>query len=124
MASRSTATRPRGSAGRQRRPEGPTEPTQSRSLGIATRGIRTSRDFRDFMSALMSDVISGAVTPNVTNAACNAGGKMLKMVDLEYKYATKPQQRHPVLTIAFEQNAIEVQERPELPVPEPATTQS
>jgi len=52
----------------------------------------------------MSDVISGAVTASVTNAACNAGGKMLKMVELEYKYATRPKAAtNPVLTIAFEE---------------------
>lgn len=56
------------------------------------------------MSALMSDVISGAVTASVTNAACNAGGKMLKMVELEYKYATRPKTAvNPILTVAFEQ---------------------
>lgn len=80
----------------------------ARSLDIAERGIKTSRDFRDFMSALMSDVISGAVTPQITNAACNAGGKMLKMVDLEYKYGTRPEKRQPVLSMAFEDRAVAV----------------
>lgn len=50
----------------------------------------------------MSDVISGRLTPNMTNAACNAGGKLLKMVDLEYKYATQPERPHRSLTVAFE----------------------
>lgn len=40
------------------------------------------------MSALMSDVVSGAVAPQVGNAACNAGGKLLKVVELQYKYGT------------------------------------
>src|SRR5262245_51383194 len=74
----------------------------ARSLAIAERGIGTSRDFRDFMSALMSDLISGKVTASVGNAACNAGGKMLKMVELEYKYATNPERPHGTLTVAFE----------------------
>ena len=75
----------------------------AKSLEIASRGISTSRDFRDFMSALMSDVISGRVTANVTNAACNAGGKMLKMVDLECRYGTQPEQKRRTMSLAFEQ---------------------
>lgn len=54
------------------------------------------------MSAIMSDVIAGRLTPNMTNSACNAGGKLLKMVDLEYKYGTDPERKHGTLTIAFE----------------------
>ena len=42
------------------------------------------------MSGLMSDVLAGSVTPDVANAVCNAGGKLLKMVELEYKFATEP----------------------------------
>jgi hypothetical protein len=38
------------------------------------------------MSALMSDVIEGTVTPVVVNAAVNAGGKMLKAVEMQYRY--------------------------------------
>jgi len=58
----------------------------ARSLAIAERGIATSRNFKDFMSALMTDIVSGSVTPSVGNAACNAGGKLLKVVELEQKY--------------------------------------
>lgn len=38
------------------------------------------------MSALMSDVIEGKVPPQVCNAACNAGGKLLKTVELEHRF--------------------------------------
>lgn len=38
------------------------------------------------MSALMSDVIEGNVTPQVANATVNAGGKLLKVVELQLKY--------------------------------------
>ncbi len=38
------------------------------------------------MSALMSDVIEGAVAAQVANAACNAGGKLLKVVEMQHKY--------------------------------------
>lgn len=101
----------RGQATAKRRSTNGSEAQQHpKSLDIANHGISTSRDFRDFMSALMSDVISGAVTANVTNAACNAGGKMLKMVELEYKYATKPSRVHPTLTVAFESTELQAEE--------------
>lgn len=38
------------------------------------------------MSSLMSDVISGSVNPQVANAVVNAGGKLLKVVEMQYKY--------------------------------------
>lgn len=41
------------------------------------------------MSAMMSDIISGRVTPAVGNAACNAGGKLLKVVEMQYKFGTQ-----------------------------------
>lgn len=41
------------------------------------------------MSALMSDLIEGRITPSVGHATCNAGGKLLKVVELQYKYGTK-----------------------------------
>lgn len=71
------------------------------SLAIAQEGIETSSDFRNMMSALMSDVIRGALSPEVTNAACNAGGKLLKMVELEHKYASmKPERRNATMLMA------------------------
>lgn len=41
------------------------------------------------MSALMGDIISGRVTPAVGNATCNAGGKLLKVVEMQYKFGTQ-----------------------------------
>lgn len=38
------------------------------------------------MSAIMSDVLGGEVNPAVANSAVNAGGKLLKVVDLQHKY--------------------------------------
>jgi len=38
------------------------------------------------MSALMSDLLGGSITPGIANATCNAGGKLLKMVELNLKY--------------------------------------
>ena len=69
-----------------------TDPAKSeqppRSLAVASGGIKTGKDFAKLMSALMSDLIEGRVTPNVGNATCNAGGKLLKVVEMEYKYGT------------------------------------
>lgn len=45
------------------------------------------------MSALMSDVIEGRVSAETANAACNAGGKMLKVVEMQYRYGTKAQEQ-------------------------------
>lgn len=38
------------------------------------------------MSALMSDLVCGAITPEIGNATCNAGGKLLKIVEMQHKY--------------------------------------
>ncbi len=43
------------------------------------------------MSALMSDLIEGNVTPQVGNATVNAGGKLLKVVELQLKYGSPEQ---------------------------------
>lgn len=59
-----------------------------RSLAIFERGIETGAQFAQAMSALMSDLISGTITPNVGNAVCNAGGKLLKVVEMQHKYGT------------------------------------
>lgn len=56
------------------------------SLAISERGIRTGKDFACLMSALMSDLIAGKITPGVGNAAVNAGGKLLKVVEMQMKY--------------------------------------
>lgn len=62
---------------------------QPRSLAASERGVRTGGDFAQLMSALMSDIIAGRVTPAVGNAACNAGGKLLKIVEMQYKFGTQ-----------------------------------
>lgn len=60
-----------------------------RSLAIAKSGIATDRDFSALMSAIMSDLIEGTVTPSVGNATVNAGGKLLKVVEMRLKYGTQ-----------------------------------
>jgi hypothetical protein len=34
----------------------------------------------------MSDVIEGKITPQIANASVNAGSKLLKIVELQFKY--------------------------------------
>jgi hypothetical protein len=38
------------------------------------------------MSCLITDVLTGALAPGVCNAAVNAGGKLLKVVEMQYRY--------------------------------------
>jgi len=94
MAQRKMATRPRTTV-LEKAPKVP------RSLRIAEHGIRTGQDFANMMSALMSDLIEGRVTPGVGNATCNAGGKLLKVVELQYKYGTKGKGQEKTLTLAL-----------------------
>jgi len=75
---------------------------QPRSLKIAASGVKTGHDFANLMSALMSDLIEGRVTPSIGNATCNAGGKLLKVVEMQYKYGTDGPGQHKVLTLALE----------------------
>lgn len=63
------------------------------SQRIARRGIRTASDFAELMSALMTDVICEEITPNIANAACNAGGKLLKVVELNHRHGTADERR-------------------------------
>lgn len=63
----------------------------ARSLRIGNGGIKSGRDFAGFMSGLLSDVVSGKVDPRVANAACNVAGKLLKVVEMEFKYARQQQ---------------------------------
>ncbi len=59
---------------------------QAQSAREADKGIHTGVQFANVMSALMGDVLAGRVMPDVANAACNAGGKLLKVVDMQMKY--------------------------------------
>lgn len=78
----------------------PTTLPEASALPLAAKGINSSADFRNLMSALMSDVIQERISPNTVNAACNAGGKMLKMVELEYKFASGQVRNERVLALA------------------------
>lgn len=64
-----------------------------KSRVIAERGIRTSQDFRDMMAAMLGDVLTGRLAVGQTNAACNVAGKLLKTIELEFKYARHAKDR-------------------------------
>lgn len=73
----------------------------AKSLEYAERGIRTSEDFANLMSHLMGDILKGDIKPEVANATINAGGKLLKVVEMQYKYGTpEVAKQHPVLELA------------------------
>jgi hypothetical protein len=74
-----------------------------RCLAIAKTGIKTGSDFANMMSALMSDLVEGRVTPNVGNATCNAGGKLLKVVEMTYKYGVDGVGQQKTLKLAVEE---------------------
>jgi hypothetical protein len=38
------------------------------------------------MSSLISDVLESKIAPGTCNAAVNAGGKLLKVVEMQYRY--------------------------------------
>lgn len=73
---------------------------QPKSLQIFSDGINTSRDFAKGMSALMSDLIGGRITPQVGNAVVNAGGKLLKVVEMQQRYGVQGQGTSKVLQLA------------------------
>lgn len=57
----------------------------ARSTPIAQLGIYDADRFAQVMSALMTDLLTGAVEPQIANAFCNAGGKLLKVVEMKAK---------------------------------------
>lgn len=59
-----------------------------KSLKIAKRGIVTATDFSRVMAVLITDVVEGTISPQTANAAVNAGGKLLKVVEMKYKYGS------------------------------------
>lgn len=67
---------------------------------IFEEGVKTAHQFCTGMSMLMGDVISRRLAPNVANAVCNAGGKLLKAVEMQQKYGTKSDGQDKVLLLA------------------------
>ena len=73
---------------------------KARSTPLAEAGIQTGQDFAGLMSALMSDVIEGRVSAETANAACNAGGKLLKVVEMQYRYGSQESMPAQTLVLA------------------------
>jgi hypothetical protein len=51
------------------------------------------------MSALIGDIAANRIEPRQANAICNAGGKLLRIVELQHKYGG-PKQDEKVLILA------------------------
>ena len=68
-----------------------TEATESprnppRSLAIARAGLRTGFDTINMLTATITDVLEEGITTNQANVVVNAIGKVLKVVELQFKY--------------------------------------
>ena len=72
----------------------------NRSSHLLKKGIVTGRDFANVMSALMTDLADGSITPPVGNAISKAGSQMLRMVELQYRYAPPKRGEIPNLPMA------------------------
>jgi hypothetical protein len=59
------------------------------SVAIAAGGINTSRQLCNLLSALMTDILLGKVTPQAGNATANSCGKLLKTVELQHRYGVQ-----------------------------------
>ena len=80
-AARNTAV---NSAAQEKKAAAPTE--DPKCMKLADDGVRTGKQFAQLMSYMMGDIVTGRMTPQTANAMCNAGGKMLKVVEMQHKY--------------------------------------
>lgn len=64
------------------------------------------------MSALMSDLIDGRVSPSIGNATSNAGGKLLKVVEMQFKYGVNGPGQQKVLMLSASSETDVVVEQP------------
>lgn len=70
-----------------------------RTPAVVTKTVKNSADLKAIMGTLVSDLRAHKVTPMVANAMCNASGKLLKIVEMEYKYGrSKSQAKRLTLT--------------------------
>lgn len=60
----------------------------AKSLPHFEKGIKTCGQLAQGMSLLMADLLSERVGTSTANAVCNAGGKMLKAVEMQQRYGT------------------------------------
>lgn len=85
MARAGSATLERGN-GRSGRTEGISEEETPRSISLAGTPITNSGQLGRLLSAMVSDVLTGAITEGVCNSATNACGKMLENARLQLKH--------------------------------------
>lgn len=62
------------------------KPRVSRSLSIARGGLNTGFDTINLLTATITDVLEEGITTNQANVVVNAVGKVLKVVELQFKY--------------------------------------
>ena len=62
-------------------------PKQAKCLEIADRGIGTGKEFAALMSAMIGDIAADRIDVRKANAICNASGKLLKVVEMQHRYA-------------------------------------
>ncbi len=67
-------------------PDAPGRAATSRSLAIARGGLRTGFDTINMLTATITDVLEENVSTNQANVVVNAIGKVLKVVELQFKY--------------------------------------
>jgi len=72
---------------------------KAKCLTIAERGIRTSRDVKELLASLVSDLLAGRVTIKIFDSLCNAIGKLLTLVELEQRFGTASTGGDRVLTL-------------------------
>lgn len=71
-----------GPAGRQE----VVDPPPSRSVPIARRGLRTTRDVKTFAFAIAEDVIQGSLAPRLASSAVGAVSAGLRVMQLEMRH--------------------------------------
>lgn len=72
---------------------------EPQSIAIAAKGVTTGQDFALLMSALMGDILAGRVDANTGNAVCRAGDKLLKVVEMQYRYGAKAHEPRPAFQL-------------------------
>lgn len=55
---------------------------------VGERGVKTTSDFAEFFTALMTDVVNGNVDAQDATAVCKAGDKVLRVLELEYQHGS------------------------------------
>jgi hypothetical protein len=59
---------------------------KARCVAVADNGVKTGAQFAQLMSLLIGDIASDRIDAKTANAMCNAGGKLLKVVEMQHKY--------------------------------------